>query len=277
MIIKNELQIKKIFPKNHDPKLLLDSLNKILPKYDINTTERVVSFLGQAGYESQQFMFLTENLNYTAEGLVKVFPAYFPTYKKAEQYQHNPQKIANLVYADRMGNGNVSSGDGWMFRGHGFLQITGRYIFQKFADQLKMKLEDVLMYAKTLDGAMEISCWYWQYRDINVEADRLDIVGITRKINPKLLGLENRKYITRMALNVLSYTTENDVVPTTLKLGDTGEHVMILQKQLSEHGYNVVIDGHFGKGTENAIKQLQTSSGLKADGIAGPKTRMILQ
>lgn len=276
MIIKNELQIKKIFQGNRDPKQLFVSLNSFLPKYEINTTERVASFLGQAGYESQEFMFLTENLNYTADGLVKIFPAFFPNHKKALQYQHQPTKIANLVYASRMGNGNETSGDGWMFRGHGFLQITGRYMFEKFATHLKMNLNDTMVYAKTLNGAMEISCWYWQSRNINPDADRLDITGITQKINSKLLGLEKRKYYTRMALSVLSETTEN-ISPSTLKYGDTGEHVLVLQRQLVTRGYRVAIDGHYGKGTENAIKQLQTQAGLKPDGIAGPQTRMLLQ
>lgn len=275
MILKDEAQIKKILPQNRDPKTLFESLNSILPRYEIDTVERVSAFIGQCGHESQQFMMLTENLNYTASGLRKIFPAYFPTDKKALQFAHNPQKIANLVYANRMGNGDENSGDGWTFRGHGFLQITGRYMFEKFAGYINKSIEETMLYSKSLDGAMEISCWYWKTKNINADADRLDILGVTQKINPRLLGIEHRKYITRLALNVLG--NNETKIPDTLKLGMTGEYVMSLQKQLTNHGYRVTIDGHYGKGTENAVKQLQIDSGLIADGIAGPKTRMILQ
>lgn len=274
MVIKSEIQLKKILPNNRDPKTLLEALNRILPKYDINTVERVSMFLGQCAHESWEFMRLTENLNYTADGLLRVFPSLFNK-KTAGAYAHKPAAIANRVYANKLGNGPEASGDGWNYRGHGFLQVTGKDAFIRFANSIEKPLADTMMYVKTLDGALEVSCWYWKNRGLNLDADRLDIITITRKINARSLGLEERRAFTRIALSVLGLN-EMPVEKDTLQLNDVGPQVIDLQKKLGLRGFIVAADGVFGIGTENAVKQFQKASGLKVDGVAGPKTRALL-
>ena len=101
------------------------------------TPERTAHFFGQTAHESGNFKAFSENLNYGAKGLLGIFKKYFPTEAKALEYERKPEKIANLVYASRMGNGDEASGDGWKFRGRGALQLTGKSNYQAFADYLK--------------------------------------------------------------------------------------------------------------------------------------------
>lgn len=266
-------KLKKLLPANRDLTPLFETLSEMLPKYDVTTPERVSMFLGQCAHESYQFNAMTENLNYSVEGLRKVFPGFF-TLAQARQYARQPERIANRVYANRLGNGDEKSGDGWKYRGHGFIQITGKYNHQKFAEYKNISLEKVLVYVKTLEGALEASLWFWTTRKLNDAADRLDIIGTTRAINGGLNGLEDRKLWVRKALAI--FTDEEHEAPSILKKGDKGVAVFEMQTKLSKLGYTVSPDGFFGNGTENAIKQLQRDSGLPQDGIVGPKTRMLL-
>ena len=123
-MIKEE-HIKKICPNNKNPKQIADALNKVLPDYGITTKKQIAHFIGQTAHESGEYNILKENLNYSAEGLCKVWPKRF-TPATAGAYGRNPEKIANKVYCDRMGNGNEASGDGWKYKGSGFLQLTGK-------------------------------------------------------------------------------------------------------------------------------------------------------
>ena len=106
----------------------------MLPKYDIDTPERVAGFMAQCGHESNNFRVLKENLNYSATALDKIFPKYFRRAgRDAQQYHRQPEKIANVIYANRMDNGDTASGDGYKFRGRGIIQLTGRYNYTQFA------------------------------------------------------------------------------------------------------------------------------------------------
>ena len=119
-------QLKKICPNNKQPEALLEALNNVLPDYEINTKKRVACFLAQGGHESAQFSILKENLNYSDAGLCKVWPKRFPSLASAKPYNRNPEKIANKVYADRLGNGSEATGDGFKYRGRGAIQLTGK-------------------------------------------------------------------------------------------------------------------------------------------------------
>ena len=118
--------LKKLFPTNKNCDALCTALCTILPKYEINTPNRIAAFLAQCGHESGGFTVLQENLNYSAEGLRKIFPSRFATVAAAQPYHRQPEKIANKIYCDRMGNGPESSGEGYKFRGRGAIQLTGK-------------------------------------------------------------------------------------------------------------------------------------------------------
>lgn len=163
----------------------------ILPDWDINTEKRVAAFLAQCMHESNDFTRLEENLNYSAKRLSQVFPKYFRD-RDVNEYARNPEKIANLVYANKIGNGDEASGDGYRFRGRGVIQLTGRYNYQQFANGLGVDIDEVVEYIGTKGGALESACWYWDWRKINDPADAEDFEEVTRRINTGLLGYQDR-------------------------------------------------------------------------------------
>ena len=188
-----EEKLKKCLSRNKNIHELFVSLEKVLPKYEITTVERVAAFLAQCGHESLDFTVLQENLNYGAKGLLGLFKKYFPNEALAKQYERKPEKIANRIYANRMGNGPEESGDGWAHRGRGAIQLTGKLNYQAFANSIGLTLEDAITYCATMDGAIESACWFWQKNKLNVIADKKDVLAMTKKINGGTIGLEDRK------------------------------------------------------------------------------------
>lgn len=173
-----------------------DVLYEILPQYGISTKLRVAGWLSQTGHESADFKAVSENLNYGARGLRLTFPKYFPTDALAEQYQRKPAMIANRVYGGRMGNGPEATGDGWKFRGRGLIQVTGKDNYRRcslalYGDENLLLDQPELL--QDMDGAVRSACWYWNSRNINVDADNGDVLTMTRKINGGTHGLEDRR------------------------------------------------------------------------------------
>ena len=258
---------------NADAAAWADAALEILPKYEINTPNRIAGFFAQCGHESMNFTALSENLNYRAETLEKLFSKYFSKAgRNAADYAKQPEKIANVIYANRMANGDTASGDGFKFRGRGIIQITGKDNYSAFALSIKMTLPDVIEYVQTKKGALESACWYWNSRKINIACDENDIVKMTKLVNCGTIGLEDRRKHYEKALAVLGGAvpvpiTHAEAIPGVLKKGSTGENVKRLQAELGLEG-----DGVFGPGTESAVKKWQAANGLAADGIVGPKT-----
>ena len=200
----NADKVAKCLARNKNPADLYKALEQVLPKYEITTVNRVAAFLAQCGHESADFTTLKENLNYSAEGLSKVFPKRFPTVESAQPYNRNPEKIANKIYADRMGNGPEASGEGYKFRGRGAIQLTGKENYTKFANSIGKSLDEAVAYTETLAGAIESACWFWSVNKLNALADAKDIVGLTKRINGGTIGLEDRKKHFEHNLTVLS-------------------------------------------------------------------------
>jgi len=250
-----------------------DAAMEILPKYDINTPNRIAGFFAQCGHESMNFTVLSENLNYRAETLEKLFSKYFSKAgRNAADYAKQPEKIANVIYASRMGNGDTASGDGYRFRGRGVVQLTGRDNYTAFGKSVGLTAEEVIDYVTTKKGALESACWYWASRNINAACDANDIVKMTKLVNGGTIGLDDRKKHYDQALAVLGGAVPAPIthaasIPGVLKKGSTGENVKRLQAELGLDD-----DGVFGPGTEAALKKWQTANGLAADGVAGPKT-----
>lgn len=178
-------------------------LEQLLPDYEINTPKRIAAFIAQCAHESGGFRFLKENLNYKAESLLKVFPKYFPDMATAKAYEKKPEKIANRVYANRMGNGNEASGDGWRYCGRGLIQLTGKDNYSWFAGSIQVSVEEAAEYLQTFEGAAQSACWFWETNNLNKEADAGDIKLMTRKINGGFIGLEDRIKHYKHALHVL--------------------------------------------------------------------------
>lgn len=206
-------QFKKFAPNTKYPQQWYDALfskqdelggKSLLEEYEINTPKRVAAFLAQCGHESGGFVFVTENLNYSASGLQRVFPKYFPTMEIAKQYERNPKKIASKVYADRMGNGDEASGEGWKFRGRGILQLTGKNNYFWFAASLEITPEQAVDYLETFEGAAQSACWFWSENKLNRFVDADDFKGLTRAINGGYIGYEDRKHHYEIALSMFN-------------------------------------------------------------------------
>ncbi len=180
-----------------------EALEQLLDDYEINTPLRVAHFIAQCAHESGNFVFIKENLNYKAASLRKVFGKYFPTDELAAQYANKPQMIANRVYANRMGNGDEASGDGWRYCGRGLIQLTGKDNYTFFAGSLGISVEEASEYLETFEGAAQSACWYWEQNNLNRFADANDVKGLTRAINGGFIGLEDRQHHTAHALHIL--------------------------------------------------------------------------
>lgn len=162
-----------------------------MQRFGITTAARAAAFIAQLGHESAGLSRIEENLNYNAGRLLEVFPSHF-TPGTAADYARQPERIANRVYANRMGNGNESSGDGWRFRGRGLIQITGRDNYVWIGSMLDLPLAEQPQLLLDLDLAAASAAAYWRGRGLNALADAGDIVGITRRINGGRHGLADR-------------------------------------------------------------------------------------
>jgi len=195
-------QLAQILPGNPFIDHWYEALCKILPDYDINTVPRVAAFLAQTAHESGGYKALTENLNYRPETLCKVWPKYFNA-GNANDYAHQPEKIANRAYANRMGNGPEESGDGFRYCGRGLIQLTGKSNYQKFAESIDTPVEEVPEFLGTFEGAIQSACWFWETNNLNDLADKGDMLTMTKKINGGTLGLEDRNNHFHHAIQVL--------------------------------------------------------------------------
>jgi putative chitinase len=199
-------QLKQMLPKNPYVADWHEALSQLLPDYDINTPQRIAAFVAQCAHESGNFMVLKENLNYKPATLRKIFPKYFPNDAIANDYATRLNKqmhIASRAYANRMGNGDEASQEGWKFCGRGLIQLTGKNNYQAFADSLEMDINDVPEYLGTYQGASQSACWFWETNNLNRFADKNDIKGLTKAINGGYIGLEDRIKHYNHALHVM--------------------------------------------------------------------------
>ena len=184
-----------------DPSLA-DPLNATFIKFKIDTDRKQAAFLGQCGHECGNFKIFEENLNYKAATLMKLWPKRFPTLEIANQYAGQPRKIANKVYADRMGNRDEASGDGYRFRGRGAIQLTGHSSYYHAGQALGVDfVADPDLVATPL-YALLTAGWFWSTHGCNELADAMNWVGLTKKINGGTIGLDDRVAHTALALNV---------------------------------------------------------------------------
>lgn len=170
---------------------------------NIDTKDRAAMFIAQCAHESAGFTRFVENLNYSAQALMRTWPSRFPSFDFATQYERNPEKIANFVYANRLGNGNEASGDGWMYRGRGVLQITGKDNYRKAGEGIRYPLEKYPQDLLVPEFGAAAAAWYWAVNGLNELADQDDFLGITRRINGGLIGLDSRKKWLDTALDKL--------------------------------------------------------------------------
>lgn len=198
-------QLKKALPNLKDVDVWYDRMCEVLPKYGIDTKLRLAHFIAQTGHESGGYTVLKENLNYSADGLQKIFKKYFPDAGTAEKYARKPEMIANRVYASRLGNGPEASGEGYKYRGRGILQLTGKENYAKLSAALN-KGDELIKNPDLVsepEYALYSACWYWKSRNINAAADRDDVEAVTKLVNGGLIGIEDRKEKTKKLKEII--------------------------------------------------------------------------
>ena len=201
MITQDQLQS---FFEDTDEEIIekfVDPLNAAMIRFEINNSNRIAMFLAQVGHESGGLKHVAENLNYKAATLSKVFPKYFRDRDPAD-YERKPEKIANLVYGGRMGNGSEETGDGYKYRGRGLIQLTGHDNYNAFAHGVGMSIDEAVEYLETPEGAAMSAAWFWNSRHLNAVADAGDITKSTKLINGGTIGLQERSELYEEALEI---------------------------------------------------------------------------
>lgn len=261
----NTQQFKKVFNrcKSKDANEWVDIMKELFPKYYINTPNRIAAFLAQCGHESANFTVFSENLNYSSKALDSIFHKYFKDVGlNSVLYHRQPELIANVIYANRMGN--TETGDGWKYRGRGVIQLTGKNNYQMFSDATGIDVvNNPELITENKKIALETALWFWENNNLNILADNCYFKKMTKKINGGYHGLENRLDLFYHLLSALT---------PALKRGSRGEYVKEIQIIL-----NLYADGIFGNNTEKAVKSWQHSHKLVEDGIVGPKTYYLMK
>lgn len=181
--------------KGHVPESVLNQIPEVIEKFGFNTPLRLAHFLAQCGHESGGFKIVNENLNYSAKGLLGVFKKYFPTETKALEYERKPEKIANLVYGSRMGNGDPTTGEGFKFRGRGYIQLTGKDNYKAFDQVVPESILDMPDLVATKYPLLS-AAWFFSKNGLEKIADKGatdDVVTqITKRVNGGTIGLLDR-------------------------------------------------------------------------------------
>ena len=181
--------------KGHVPDGVIGQIPSVMSTFKIDSALRLSHFLAQCGHESAGFKAIQENLNYGAKGLLGIFKKYFPTEAKALQYERKPEKIANLVDGGRMGNGDEVSGDGYKFRGRGYIQLTGKNNYVAFGKAIN---EDIAANPDLVATKYPLlsAAWFWSSNGLNTIADKgatdADVTAITKRVNGGTIGLPDR-------------------------------------------------------------------------------------
>lgn len=198
MVTPEQLTKLKINPA------LAQVFNDTFTRWNISTLKQQAAFIGQCGHECGNFTKLEENLNYAAERLMKIWPKRFPTLESAQPYHRNPRKIANKVYANRMGNRDETSDDGWRFRGSGWLQLTGHDNFYHAGKACGVDFVMKPDLVRTPEYAAMTAGWFWDTQKLNALAEAGNHIQLTKKINGGTIGLDDRIHHTEQALLVLT-------------------------------------------------------------------------
>ena len=205
-----ESQLRQIIPGARNPQLWVPALNVAMNRFAINTTARIAAFLAQIAHESGELNRLIENLNYSAARLMQVWPRRFPTIEKAVEFERNPEKLANHVYANRIGNGDTATGDGWKFRERGLIQVTGKGNYREVGLGIGLSLETSPELLEQPDPAALSAAYFWKSRGLNELADDRnddnddeDFVRISVTINGGRAGLAQRREYWEKAKSIL--------------------------------------------------------------------------
>lgn len=222
---------------------------------------RLHFLLAQLGHESGGLTIVGENLNYSAQRLVQVFPRRFPTLAAAQPFANNPEKLANQIYGGRLGNGPAASGDGFRYRGRGYIQITGRDNYRDIGRVAAVPIDAEPDRAAHADHALEIACGFWTARGLNAIPDTGDFTACTRRINGGTIGIEDRRAWLDKVIRVMALPPAPKQIPA--------ETIVLVQRALQRLGHSGIgaADGDAGPRTLAAVGEYRRRKGLGAGTI----------
>jgi putative chitinase len=260
--------LQQLFPRGRQDMLqaFASQADSVLADFGIsNTANRLQFFLAQIAHESGGLTVVEENLNYSAQRLTQVWPSRFPTLDSAQPFANNPQALANKVYANRMGNGAPDSGDGWDYRGRGYIQITGRDGYQSVGAVIGIDLVNNPGLAATPADALRVACGFWKWKNINAACDTGDFVKVTRLINGGTVGLADRQAWLEKVRTVLKSAAS---APPASSTPPTKDDIRKVQQALQSRGFpSLTADGIMGPKTSTAIDTFRRSNGLPPGSI----------
>ncbi len=260
-----EQQLRSLFPAANEENIaaFLSDGNALFDQFGFyENPTRLHFFLAQIAHESGGLRLSSENLSYSAERLCAVWPSRFKDLQAAAPYARNPEKLANYVYANRLGNGASDTGDGWRYRGRGYIQITGKENYQTVGKNAELDLVQNSDLAADPNLALLIACGFWKWKKLNALCDARDFVAVTKRINGGTNGLADR----RAWLDKVNRILGDDVDDTMHLDTDT---IIAVQKALQEAGFPEVgaADGVMGVRTLSAITRYRQEQGLPAGQI----------
>ncbi len=258
-------QLNQLYPRASQANLtaFANQSADLFARFNISdTTTRRDFFLAQIGHESGGLSILVENLNYSAQRLVEVWPTRFPSIAAAAPFAGNPEALANEVYANRMGNGPPASGDGFRYRGRGYIQLTGRDGYRSVGAAAGLDLEQSPDLAATADQALLATCAFWRWKDLNAVCDTGDFTAVTKRINGGVTGLADRTAWLNKVRRVFAEPPLLDSQPPVAE-------IIAIQKALQDKGFTEVgaADGLIGPHTLSAIARYRQENGMPAGGV----------
>jgi putative chitinase len=241
---------------------LAERSDALFARFAIRPGNRMTWLLAQIGHESGGLTVTEEALSYRAERLMEVWPKRFPTLAAAEPFARNPRKLANHVYAGRMGNGPPESDDGWRYRGRGYVQVTGRDAYRAIGALVGFDLEAAPDIAMQPEHALLVACGFWQWKGLNAICDSGTFEDATRRINGGLVGLADRKAWLDKVLRTLAS-------PGAKEERISAADAIAVQRALQKAGYPEIgaADGIVGVRTLSAIARWRQKAGLPAGGV----------
>ena len=268
--------LKELFPKGREP--ILEALARqsktVFAEFDMAAKpNRLHFFLAQVAHESGGLSVIEENLKYSAKRMTEIWPSRFPTLASAEPFAGNPEALANKVYASRMGNGPPESGDGWKYRGRGYIQITGRDGYRAIGNAIGVNLENDPDRASDPDDALRVACGFWKWKNINAACDEGDFLKVTRLVNGGTTGQADREAWLAKVRKVLKPAPATQPAKSA---PPTKEEIRKVQQALRDRGFtSVTADGIIGPKTNAAIDKVRSDNGLKPGSIDADLKRVL--
>ncbi|ANP47559.1 peptidoglycan-binding protein [Candidatus Viadribacter manganicus] len=259
----------------------------MLRENGINTALRLAHFLGQGIVETNFMQAKSENLNYSFTGLKRVFGHKFSSDDEIREYARKPERIANRVYANRMGNGPEESGDGWKYRGRGFFQLTGKDNYRRYGELAGIDLvSDPDILERDLKVSLQVAAAYFNRTGLGEHADRNDVAAVSRGVNrgdaqsraPAHGEAERIEWTTKALSLVRDPASVLTIADDALRVGSSGDAVVTLQRKLNSLGYTAGLqDGIFGPTLRRAVLAFQDEHGLTPSGVADQSTQAAIE